>query len=228
MSSPHEAESRGEDDLMRGKGISVVVSGPSGVGKSTLCKQMIERVPRTTLSISYTTRKPRSGERDGVEYWFVEEEKFHAMVRDDAFVEWAEVYGRQYGTPKRPLLEAMDGGVDVLLEIDTQGAKQIMERLQQAVFVFVAPPSLDVLKTRLDRRGAETPEEIQQRLQGARNEMANVKAYHYLIRNEDLHQATKELESVILAERIKTHRLSDDWFGDDGVRDPLTMREMAI
>ena len=227
MSSPHEAESRGEDDLMRGKGISVVVSGPSGVGKSTLCKQMIERVPRTTLSISYTTRKPRSGERDGVEYWFVEEEKFHAMVRDDAFVEWAEVYGRQYGTPKRPLLEAMDAGADVLLEIDTQGAKQIMERLQ-AVFVFVAPPSLDVLKTRLDRRGAETPEEIQQRLQGARNEIANVKAYHYLIRNEDLRQATKELESVILAERIKTHRLSDDWFADDGVRDPLTMREMAI
>lgn len=212
---------------MPGKGRAVVVSGPSGVGKSTLCKEMIERVPRTTLSISYTTRKPRSGERDGVEYWFVEEEKFHAMVREDAFVEWAEVYGRQYGTPKRPLLEAMDEGADVLLEIDTQGAKQIMERLQ-AVFVFVAPPSLDVLKTRLDRRGAETPEEIQQRLQGAKHEIANVTAYHYLIRNEDLNQAAKELESVILAERIKTHRLNDDWFADDGVRDPLTMREMAI
>ncbi len=209
------------------KGVSVVVSGPSGVGKSTLCNQIVAHVPRTMLSVSYTTRNPRPGEREGVEYCFVDDAQFQAMVREKAFVEWAEVYGHRYGTPTGPLLEAMNQGFDVLLDIDTQGARQIMEQFPGAVYVFVAPPSPAVLRTRLKSRASDAPEEIRRRLQRASEELANFKDYHYLIRNEDLPQATRELESVILAERVKTNRLDADWLADNGLLEQATMKEIA-
>ena len=120
-------------------GVLVVVSGPSGVGKTTLCKNIVTRLPATAFSVSYTTRKPRPGEREGVEYFFVDDARFQDLVREEAFIEWAEVYGHKYGTPKHALLESLHKGINVLLEIDAQGAKQIMERFAGAVYVFVAP-----------------------------------------------------------------------------------------
>ena len=212
---------------MSANGVLVVVSGPSGVGKSTLCKNIVTRLPNTTLSVSYTTRSPRPGERDGVEYCFVDDATFQKLIREDAFVEWAEVYGRQYGTPKQPLLEALHKGIDVLLDIDAQGAKQIMERFAGAVYVFVAPPSLDVLRNRLLRRASDSPEEIQRRLQKASDEIANFRAYHYFVRNEELLQATKELESIILAERVKTNRLDPESLVENGLVEPMTMKKIA-
>ena len=212
---------------MLAEGVLVVVSGPSGVGKSTLCKNILTRVPSTTFSVSYTTRIPRPGERDGLEYCFVDEAKFQDLVQEEAFVEWAEVYGHKYGTPKRPLLEALHKGLDVLLDIDAQGAKQIMERFAGAVYVFVAPPSLEVLRKRLCRRASDTPEEIQHRLHKASDEIANFKAYHYFVRNEDLLQATKELESIILAERVKTNRVTPGWLVENGLVESVTMKKIA-
>lgn len=212
---------------MSADGVLVVVSGPSGVGKSTLCKNIVTRVPSTAFSVSYTTRSPRPGEQDGVEYCFVDDAKFQDLVQEDAFVEWAEVYGHKYGTPKQPLLDALHKGLDVLLDIDAQGAKQIMERFAGAVYVFVAPPSLEILRKRLCRRASDTTEEIQRRLHKASDEIANFKAYHYFVRNEELLQATKELESIILAERVRTNRLDPESLVENGLIEPVTMKKMT-
>ncbi len=212
---------------MPAKGILIVVSGPSGAGKSTLCKNIVTQVPGTTLSVSCTTRNPRPGEQDGLEYCFVEDAEFQNLIREEAFVEWAEVYGHKYGTPKRPLLEALHKGLDVLLDIDAQGARQIMERFPGAVYAFVAPPSLEVLRKRLYRRASDAQEEVRRRLYKASDEIANFKAYHYFIRNEDLLQATKELESIILAERVKTDRLAPEWLVESGLVEHVTIKESS-
>ncbi len=212
---------------MPGQGIVVVVSGPSGVGKSTLCNTIVAQVPQTMLSVSCTTRSPRPGERDGVEYCFVDPARFQAMVNDEAFVEWAEVYDHRYGTPKRPLVEAVNRGVNVLLDIDTQGAGQIMERFAGAVLVFVTPPSLDALKQRLDRRALDGPDAIRRRLRRAGEEIARFEDYHYLIRNEHLPQAAKELESILLAERARISRVNVDELVDSGLLEPSTMKEIV-
>ncbi len=211
-------------------GVLVVVSGPSGVGKTTLCKNIVTRLPATAFSVSYTTRKPRPGEREGVEYFFVDDAQFQDLVREEAFIEWAEVYGHKYGTPKQALLESLHKGINVLLEIDAQGAKQIMERFTGAVYVFVAPPSLDVLRKRLCRRAEdsmEDQEEIERRLHEASDEIANFKAYHYFVRNDELLQATKELESIILAERVKTDRLDPDVLVENGLVESMTRKKIA-
>ena len=199
------------------KGLLVVVSGPSGVGKSTLCKTMIAKVPGTTLSVSYTTRSPRPGEQEGVDYQFVEEETFRQMTERQEFIEWALVYGHLYGTPQNQLVEAMERGMDVLLDIDAQGARQIMKRFTDAIYVFVVPPSLETLRTRLVRRAGDTEEEVERRFQRASEEITNYKLYHYLIRNDDLSRATHELESIILAERVKTTRIQESWLSEKGL-----------
>ena len=212
---------------MPAKGILIVVSGPSGAGKSTLCKNIVTQVPGTTLSVSCTTRNPRPGEQDGLEYCFVEDAEFQNLIGEEAFVEWAEVYGHKYGTPKRPLLEALHKGLDVLLDIDAQGARQIMERFPGAVYAFVAPPSLEVLRKRLYRRASDAQEEVRRRLYKASDEIANFKAYHYFIRNEDLLQAMKELEAIILAERVKTDRLAPEWLVESGLVEHVTIKESS-
>ena len=193
------------------RGLLVVVSGPSGVGKSTLCKTMISNLPKTRLSISCTTRQPRPAEQDGVDYVFLKEERFREMIAQGEFIEWAEVYGKLYGTPKQQLRETLEQGIDMLLDIDAQGARQIMAQYPGGVYVFVAPPSLDTLRARLYRRAGDSVEEIQRRLEKAKDEIANYRSYHYLIQNEDLLEASKELEAIILAERIRTQRLDTGW-----------------
>ncbi|MDE0144521.1 MAG: guanylate kinase [Nitrospira sp.] len=210
---------------MSADGVLVVVSGPSGVGKTTLCKNIVARLPDTMFSVSYTTRKPRPGEREGVEYCFVDETKFQDLIREEAFVEWAEVYGHKYGTPKQALLEALHKGINVLLEIDAQGARQIMERFAGAVYVFVAPPSLDALRNRLCRRNLDARDEIERRLHEANDEIANFKSYHYFVRNDELLQATQELESIILAEQVKTNRLDPEWLVENGLVEPVMMKK---
>ena len=199
------------------KGLLIVVSGPSGVGKSTLCKTMVAEVPDTTVSVSYTTRSPRPGEQEGVDYHYVKEETFRQMTERQEFVEWALVYGHLYGTPQSQLVEAMEQGIDVLLDIDAQGARQIMKRFADAVYVFVVPPSLETLRTRLVRRAGDTEEEVERRFQRASAEITNYKLYLYLIRNDDLSRSTQELESIILAERVKTTRIQESWLVEKGL-----------
>lgn len=193
------------------RGILFVVSAPSGAGKTTLCQQIVSAVPGLKHSVSYTTRRPRPGEQHGREYFFVDEPMFREMVGRGEFAEWATVYGHLYGTPNRMLTEMMDGGVDVLLDVDTQGAMQIKQRFEDAICIYVLPPSLQALRSRLLQRAGDSPEEIDRRLKQAREEVWSYQHYDYVIRNDDVKQALKELEAVILTERIRTKRLDPAW-----------------
>ena len=189
---------------VEGKTLLFVVSGPSGVGKSTLCRHILQDIPDIRLSVSCTTRPPRSGETDGKEYRFIPEETFRANIEADAFAEWAEVYGQLYGTPWKELEQEPGTHTDILLDIDVQGARQVMKTLQKAVTIFILPPSLESLKARLAGRGTDSSEEQLRRFQKSQDEMKSYSEYQYTIRNETLDQAIKELRAVIVAERVKT------------------------
>jgi len=189
---------------LAGKKLLFVVSGPSGVGKSTLCRHILKNIPDIRLSVSYTTRPPRSGETDGKEYRFISEDEFRAKISEHAFAEHAEVYGRLYGTPWKELEQDPGSNTDVLLDIDVQGARQVMKTLQKAVTVFILPPSLEVLRARLVDRGTDTADEQNRRFQKAQDEMRSYTEYQYTIRNATLEQAIEELQAVIVAERVRT------------------------
>lgn len=195
-----------------------MVSAPSGAGKSTLCKELISVVPGLRHSISYTTRKPRPEEVHGRDYFFVDESLFQEMVTRNEFAEWAPVYGHFYGTPRSALTEMMEKGVDVLLAIDAQGALQIKKKFADAIFIYIMPPSIDALRTRLMQRGSDSPEEIQRRLQKAREEVWSYREYYYIVRNDDVKQALSELEAIVLAERIKTKRIDIAWLEENFIR----------
>lgn len=216
---------RGRGVQMERRGLLFVVSAPSGAGKTTICKQVVSDVPDLWYSISYTTRTPRPGEQDGREYRFVDEATFQQMVQRHEFAEWAHVHGNLYGTPRSTLTEKMDGGVDVLLEIDDQGAKQIKKKFSDAVFIYILPPSLEDLETRLTQRAGDAPDEIQRRLQRAREEVWSYREYYYIVKNDDLKQACKVLESIILAERHKTKRLDMAWLEENFIRERKAQRK---
>ncbi len=200
-------------------GVLFVVSAPSGAGKTTLCKELVARVPGLCHSVSYTTRKPRPGEEHGREYFFVEEAMFRDMIQRNEFAEWAPVYGHLYGTPRQALLDRMSRGIDVLLEIDSQGALQIKKRFEDGVYIYIMPPSLDTLRQRLEKRSGDSPDEIQRRLQKARDEVWHYREYGYIVRNEDLPQALKDLESIVLAERCKTRLVDLAWLEEKFIRE---------
>jgi guanylate kinase len=201
------------------RGILFIISAPSGTGKTTLCKQIAASVPGLWHSVSYTTRKPRPGEVDGREYFFTDETTFRQMIDRNEFIEWAHVYGHLYGTPRKSLSDKMEQGIDVLLEIDVQGARTVKKKFEDAVYIFILPPSFDALRTRLQMRAGDSPEEIQRRLQKAKEEVWSYREYYYIVRNDDLKQSLKELESIFLAERIKTKRLNMTWLEEKFILD---------
>jgi guanylate kinase len=201
------------------RGILFVISAPSGTGKTTLCKQIAAQVPGLWHSVSYTTRKPRPGELDGREYFFVDEPTFLAMIERNEFVEWARVYGHLYGTPRKALSEKMDQGIDVLLEIDVQGARTVKKKFEDGVYIFILPPSFEALRTRLQTRAGDSPDEIQRRLQKAKEEVWSYREYYYIVRNDDLKQSLKELESIFTVERIKTKRLNMAWLEENFIKE---------
>ena len=190
---------------MDSKGILFIVSAPSGAGKTSLCKEVLRRVRADGArplrwSCSYTTRSPREGEVHGKDYFFVSDAEFDRMVRAGEFAEWARVHGRKYGTSQRYLEEAEAEGIDLLLEIDCQGARQLREKYPRGRFIFVLPPSWQVLKERLSGRGTESAEEVAKRLQTARTEVQEWGMYDYLVVNDDFARAAEELRAVITAE----------------------------
>ena len=188
-------------------GTLFVISAPSGAGKTTLLKKIMATVPGLGFSVSHTTRPPRPGEQNGVDYHFVSREEFLAMRENNAFAESAEVHTNLYGTSKQAVADKLATGVDVFLDIDVQGARQIKASGElAAVFLFVAPPSWDELAKRLRGRGTEAAETVQLRLANARKEMAEAHWYDYLIVNDDLAAATEMLKAVILAERCRGRR----------------------
>ena len=179
------------------RGGLAVLSGPSGAGKTSICKALLED-PRVVLSVSATTRAPRPGEKDGVDYWFHSPEEFRAMVAAGDFIEWAEVYGNLYGTPRRPLEEASRRRDRLmLLDIDVQGAAQLRQRKLEAVFIFIAPPSLEELRVRLMARRTDRPEVIEKRLRWAQSEMAQQKLYDHVLVNVDFAATIAEARRLL-------------------------------
>lgn len=193
----------------RGKGILFVISSTSGGGKTTLIGELLDQLPDLAVSISHTTRQPRDGEENGVDYNFVSVDEFQRMVGEDEFVEWANVYGEFYGTSGKAIAEMLSTGCDVLLDIDVQGGRQIKERFPESVLIFVIPPHRDELEKRLRDRGTEKPEEIEIRLAEADKELALIPFYDYAIANDDLSTATDSLRSIVVAERCVVLRRSE-------------------
>jgi len=188
----------------RREGIFFVVTGPSGVGKTTLMERLLGRDDGLSYSVSHTTRKQRPNEVDGEDYYFVGQEKFSRIKNEGGFLEWAEIYGDYYGTSRSEIEKIRESGLDPFLDIDVQGAEQVRNNSGvDAVFIFIAPPSLEELETRIDNRGAEGSESREKRLNLARDELTRIPEFDYLIVNQDLEQAADDLGSVIRAERIK-------------------------
>lgn len=193
-----------------GKGILVVLSGPSGAGKGTICKSFLERNKNVKLSISCTTRSPREGEVDGVNYFFITKDKFEKMIEEDAFLEYANVYENFYGTPKSYVEKTLEEGHDVVLEIDTQGALAVREKFKDGVLVFLMPPSLDELESRIVGRGSETEESLKRRLGAAADEIKLAEKYNYVVTNDTIENAVKKVESIIIAEKCRIDRVKDN------------------
>lgn len=191
---------------MREKGILIVLSGPSGAGKGTLCDILLKRIKNLYLSISVTTRVPRDNEKDGVDYLFTNKKDFVEKIKNNEFIEWAKVHNNYYGTPKNYVDKLLQKGKDVILEIDTQGAAQIRQKYPDGVFIFIMPPGIEELKKRIIKRGSETKESFNIRIRNAQKELKESQKYDYIVINDDLKEAVSNLKSIITAERCKVSR----------------------
>lgn len=204
------AKRRGEADQSAcQRGSIIVISAPSGAGKSTLIERVLRALPSLSFSVSHTTRRPRAGERQGREYFFVSRPRFRRMAAAGDFLEWAEVYSNYYGTSRRQVDAAVSSGRDILLDIDVQGHGQVRRKLPEAISVFVLPPSFKELEHRLRRRHSDAPEVIAERLGAARREVRRWKEYDYVVVNDSLSRATRALKSIIEAARQRRQTQKD-------------------
>jgi guanylate kinase len=189
------------------KGNLFIISAPSGTGKTTILKRVISELDCIVFSVSHTTRAPRIGEKEGVDYFFVEKDTFETMQKQGLFLEWAEVHANLYGTSSHAVKELTEQGKDVILDIDVQGARQVMAKVREKVFfVFIAPPSLQELEKRLANRGTESESVISTRLKNAHDEMKSLEHYDYVIVNEQVDRGVEVLKSIIIAERSRKRR----------------------
>jgi len=185
------------------QGILIIVSGPSGAGKSALVEAVLASMPGLSFSVSYTTRAPRGNERDGMEYHFVSQSEFEALIERGELLEWAEVYGNFYGTAQKVITDRLREGKDVLLDLDVQGARSIRRKRPDAICIFILPPSYQVLRARLENRKLDKDYVIEQRLKIARQEILQFREYPYLIINDDFHGSVQELTAIILSSRCR-------------------------
>lgn len=197
--------------MEKSNGLLVVLSGPSGAGKGTICHELLRQLPEVKYSVSATTRKPRPKEVDGLDYFFRTQEAFQAMIQNDELLEWAEFCENYYGTPRFAVEQALQAGTDVILEIEIQGALQIKERFPHGVFIFVVPPSLSVLSDRIHKRGTESEDVIRKRLEKATRELEYVTEYDYVIINDELDKAVDKLKSILVAEKCRVKRKPYDF-----------------
>jgi guanylate kinase len=197
-------------------GLVAILSSPSGTGKTTICQRLITRSPDYVFSISATTRPSRGREKDGVDYYFVSQEKFDSMIQNNELAEWAYVFGHRYGTPFSEITNAISRDKVLLCDIDVQGGMTLKEKYRQAITVFLIPPSFTELRRRLFKRKTDSPEQKKMRLETAVKELGYWHKYDYIVLNEDLKRATEEVDMIITAERARTTRKSERRFWELG------------
>lgn len=195
------------------RGTMVVVSGPSGAGKGTLCEAVVSNLDSLKFSVSATTRPPRRNEVEGIHYCFISDDDFEAAVEAEEFLEWATYCGNRYGTLKKHVNDLLDKGYDVLLDLDTQGAHSIRKLVgDDAIFVFIVPPSFDQLRARIDKRGTEKPQDVKMRMVIAERELSQMRHYDYIIVNDVLEEAISDLTAILRAEGLRRNRVGEVWF----------------
>ncbi|KHF39834.1 guanylate kinase [Halalkalibacter okhensis] len=197
--------------MKKEKGLLLVLSGPAGVGKGTVCSALRQENTSVQYSVSATTRSPREGEQDGVNYFFKTREQFENMIEQDQLLEWAEYVGNYYGTPIEYVRETINNGQDIILEIEVQGALKVRERFPEGVFIFLMPPSLAELRSRIVGRGTETEDIINKRMTVAKEEIDMMKKYDYVVENDQVHLAVDRIKSIVTAEHCKRERLIEKY-----------------
>ncbi len=199
-----------------GKGSLIVISGPTCAGKGTICRELLKKNNNIWRSISYTSRPIRGNEVDGVDYYFVTKEEFEKKINDGEMLEYAQVhYNDYYGTPKSHIKEKLDAGIDVILEIDIQGAIQIKEKVSEAIFIFILAPSMEEIKNRLIKRGFENNDQMIERFKTAYREINELTKYNYVVVNDDLDDAVRKVESIIISEKCRVDRIEDVYLSNE-------------
>ena len=194
---------------INGKGLLIVISGPSGAGKDTICNKLVHDNSNLWISISMTSREPRGMEKEGVDYFFVTKEAFEERIKNNYFLEYASYNNNYYGTPKDKIEDYLNSGIDVILVIDIQGAINIKKIMPSALFIFIMPPNMETLKNRLINRKTESREKVVERFKTAYNEINNFKKYNYVVVNDTVDNATNKLKSIIQAEKCRVDRIED-------------------
>ncbi len=199
------------------KGLLLVISGPSGAGKGTICRELVKGNDDFWISVSATTRKPRNGEKEGENYFFTKKEDFIEKIHKGEFLEYAEVYDNYYGTPKSNVISKLEQGKDVILEIDIQGALRVKETYPEGVFIFILPPSMEELKRRIIGRGSETEESLMKRFKSAYKEINFVSKYNYAVINDEVVAAAEKIHSIMIAEKCSVERMKHNILSKEGL-----------
>ncbi|KJR40446.1 guanylate kinase [Candidatus Magnetoovum chiemensis] len=201
------------------KGSLYIVSAPSGTGKTTILKELLNNISGIKESVSYTTRKPRNGEINDISYTFINTDEFMEMMKKEEFIEWAKVHGNFYGTSIKRIENILNEGYDVILDIDTQGALQLKTKFNNACYIFILPPSMDALKERLLKRGGVIDDTALQRLENAKKEIEMADQYDYIIINDNLLNAVKEVETIVISNRLRKDTINPQWIKTNFLQD---------